>query len=85
MATGTTIHTPINKGPFIKAMVKHGCSQETAEAAAETVIRMAGMKRPPGFSLTTQITLGDTPYTVTADLKGDNVLVLVSISRIATS
>jgi hypothetical protein len=83
--TGRVLRTPsINKTPFVRALVTKGCSQETAERAAETVIQLAGMKRPPGFPVTTQITLGDTPYMVTADLKGD-LLVLISISRIPTS
>ena len=85
MATGSTPIPILNKGPFLGAMVRYGCSQEEAEAAADLVIQAAGMKRPPGFPVTTQIVVRATPHTVTADVKNDNVLVLVSSGRMPTS
>ena len=85
MAIGTIPNPILNKGPFFGAMVRYGCSQEEAEAAAEIVVQAAGMKRPPGFPVTTQIVVRAAPCEVKADVKNDNVLVLVSISRIQTS
>ena len=43
MAIGTTPNPILNKGPFFGAMVRYGCSQEEAEAAAEIVVQAAGM------------------------------------------